>query len=68
MEVASGCVGDIHSVTEQLGDQFCVRSLTTACACAGELKERLLELAALNGCLFEFIDHVLLDVRASGRN
>ena len=46
---AAGGVGDIHSVAEQLGDQTCVGGLGAACAGAGELEQRLLELAALDG-------------------
>ena len=43
------CVGDVHSVAEQLGDQTSVSGLSTASAGAGELEQRFLELAALNG-------------------
>ena len=43
-----------------LGDLFCVRCLAAACACAGELKQRFLELAALYGILFEFCYNVCL--------
>ncbi len=39
-------IGDIHSVTEQLGDQTCIRGFCTACAGARELEKRGLELAA----------------------
>ena len=46
---AAGRVGDNHAVAEELGDESCVRSLAAAGACARELKQRLLELAALDG-------------------
>src|SRR5699024_5738871 len=49
----SGFVCNVHSVTEQLGDQRRVRSLAAPCACAGELQQGLLELATLNSILFE---------------
>ena len=45
----AGCVGYIHSLAEELSDDACVRGLCTACAGAGELKQGLLELAALDG-------------------
>src|SRR5699024_6786923 len=32
--------------------------LTTSCTCAGELKQRFLELASLNSCLFELRNNV----------
>ena len=35
---------------------------TTAGTSAGELKERLFELAAFYSCLFEFIDYILFDI------
>ena len=50
---ATGCVCDEHSVAEQLRHEFDVRSLAAACACAGELEERLLELAVLDVDGFE---------------
>ena len=43
----------MHSVAEELGDELCVRSLAAACAGAGELEERLLELGALYGAQSE---------------
>ena len=46
---------------EQLADQLSVWSFTTACACAGELKERFLELATLNSVLFELSDNFFLN-------
>ena len=48
---AACCVCNVHSVTEQLSYQFCIRCFTTTCASAGELKQRLFELRALNGFL-----------------
>ena len=45
---AAGGVGDIHLVAEQLGDETRVAGLGAACAGAGELKQRLAELAALD--------------------
>ena len=45
----AGGVGDIHPVAEQLGDETGVSGLGTAGAGAGELQQRLLELAALHG-------------------
>ncbi len=44
---AAGGVGDVHLLAEQLGDQAGVRSLGAACAGAGELKQRLVELRTL---------------------
>ena len=44
---ASGSVRDIHSLAEELSDETCVRGLGTACAGAGEFKQRLFELAVL---------------------
>src|SRR5699024_639332 len=46
---AAGCVGDVHSVAEQLRDQTSVSGLSTTSAGAGDLEQRFLELAALNG-------------------
>ena len=43
------CVGDVHSVTEQLSDQTSVSCLSTTSTGAGELEQRFLELAAFNG-------------------
>ena len=54
-------IGNVHSVTEQLRDQLRIRSLTTTCTSAGELKQRLLELAALYRGLFELINYFLFD-------
>ena len=51
---AAGGVGDIHPVAEQLGGQLGIRGLAAAGAGAGELKQGLLELAALDGGLLEF--------------
>ena len=45
---ATGCVGDIHTVAADLSNQAGIRSLGAACAGAGELKQRLLELAVLD--------------------
>ena len=45
----AGCVGDIHTIATNLSDQASIRGLGTACAGAGELKQRLLELAVLDG-------------------
>ena len=39
----------IHVVSEQLGNQLCVRSFAAAGACAREFQQRLLKLAALYG-------------------
>ena len=50
---AAGGVGDVHPVAEELGDQLDIGSLAAAGAGAGELEERLLELAALHGLLGE---------------
>ena len=52
---AAGGVGDIHLVAEQLCDQTRVACLGTACAGAGELKQRLAELAALDVSSLEFL-------------
>ena len=41
---AARSVCDVHSVAEQLSNDLSVRSLAAACACAGEFKQRLLEL------------------------
>ena len=46
---AARCVGDNHPVAEELCDELDVRSFAAACARAGELEERLLELAVLDG-------------------
>ena len=54
---ATGRVGDIHSVAEQLGYEFRIRSLAAAGAGAGEFKQRLFELAALDGGFFEFLSN-----------
>jgi len=51
---AAGSVGDIHTVAEQLSYKASVAGLSTACAGAGELKQGLLELAALDGIVFHF--------------
>ena len=59
LRAAGGC-GNIHSVTEKLSDQLGVRGFTAAGAGAGELKQRLLELAALYGIYTERILHFLL--------
>ena len=56
----SGSVCDVHSVTEQLSYQLRIRCLATSAAGAGELKQRLLELAALYSIFFEFLDQVCL--------
>ena len=45
---AAGGVGDIHLVAEELSDETCIAGLGAACAGAGELKQRLAELAALD--------------------
>lgn len=50
---AAGCVCNDHSVAEHLGDDLDVRSFAAACACAGELEERPVELAAHNGVAFD---------------
>ena len=42
----TGCIGNIHSDAEQLGNQSCVRGFGAARAGAGELKQRGLVLAA----------------------
>ena len=46
---AAGSVGDVHLLAEQLSDQTSVRSLGTACAGAGELQQRLVELRTDDG-------------------
>src|SRR5699024_5442839 len=46
---AAGGVGDVHLLTEQLGDQTCVRSLGAAGAGARELQQGLVELRADDG-------------------
>ena len=51
---ASGRVGDVHSFAEKLRDETSIRSLGTSRAGAGELKQRLLELAALYGVVDYF--------------
>ena len=53
---AAGGVRDVHTIAEQLGDELRVRSLAAARAGAGELKQRLLELAALDAGLLELLD------------
>ena len=50
---ASGGIGNVHPVPEQLGYQLNVGGLTATSASAGEFKERLLELAALHRFLGE---------------
>jgi hypothetical protein len=45
---AAGGIGDVHLVAEELGSQLGIRSFAAAGAGAGELKQRLLELAALD--------------------
>ena len=57
---AAGGVGDEHLIAEQLGGQLGVRSLAAAAASAGELKQGLLELAALDGGLLELLGDFLL--------
>ncbi|GFI56242.1 hypothetical protein IMSAG013_01298 [Clostridiales bacterium] len=63
----SGCVGNDHSFTEQLGDQTCICRLCTACTCAGELKQRLFELAAFDSAfckrqiLFGYILYCIIE-------
>ncbi|MPM56669.1 hypothetical protein SDC9_103478 [bioreactor metagenome] len=44
----TGCVGNDHAITTDLGDHLHIGGLTTAGASTGELKERLLELQALD--------------------
>src|SRR5699024_11841120 len=46
---AAGGVGDVHLLTEQLGDQTCVRSLGAAGAGARELQQGLVEQRADDG-------------------
>ena len=46
---AARSVSNHHAVTIELGYQFSIRSFAAACAGTGELKQRLFELAALNG-------------------
>ena len=61
---AAGGVGDLHAVAEELGDQLDIRCFAAAGASAGELEERLFELAALDG----FLGHrVGLGSTGSGR-
>ena len=45
---AAGGVGDVHAVAEQLRNQTRIRRLGTAGARAGELEQRLVELAVLD--------------------
>ena len=45
----AGSVGDVHAVAADLSNQAGVRGLSAACAGAGELKQRLLELRILDG-------------------
>ena len=47
-------------IAEQLCNQLDIRCLAAACACAGELKQRLLELRALNRCRLEVLDNLIL--------
>ena len=54
---ASGGVGDIHPRAEQLGQQLGVGGLAAAGAGAGELQQRLAELAALYGIDAELLHH-----------
>ena len=64
---ATGGVGDIHAVAEQLGDEACIGRLGAACAGAGELEHGLLELAALDAQILHVFlrrdlgDHVVED-------
>ena len=63
-------VRDVHAIAEQLGDQLGVRRFGAAGAGAGELQQRLLELAALDRGILErrllghvvnaVVEHVLL--------
>ena len=50
----SSSIGNEHAIAEQLSGQLGVRSFAAACTGAGELKQRLLELAALNSGVLEF--------------
>ena len=60
MEEQPVALAMIHSVAEQLGNQLGVRSFAAACAGAGELKQGLLELAALDGGLLELVGNFRL--------
>ena len=52
---AAACgVGDHHVIAEQLSYEASIAGLCTACAGAGELEVRLLELAADNGVVLDF--------------
>ena len=51
MEEQPVALAIIHAVAEQLGDQLDIGGLAAARAGAGELEQRLLELAALHGGL-----------------
>ena len=53
-------IGDIHPVAKQLGDQLCIRRFAAACACAGVLKQRSLELAAFDRSLLELRSNLFL--------
>ena len=70
---AAGCVGNIHAVAEQLGDQLDVRGLAAACACAGELEVGLRKLGVLDGlvvyCVLLDFDlvHCIVPVVALGK-
>ncbi len=67
---AAGGVGDIHLVAEELSHETSIAGLGAACAGAGELKQRLAELAALDVGRLELlllgdlldavVEHVLL--------
>ena len=47
------CVCDYHSVAEELCYKLYIGSLAAACTCAGELEQRLEELASLDSILLE---------------
>ena len=67
---AAGGVGDVHPVTEQLGDETGIAGLGAASAGARELQIGLLELAALDGVVLHVglgsdlghavVEHILL--------
>ena len=69
-------VGDEHAIAEQLGDEARVGGFGAARAGAGELEQRLLELAALHGVVLHLglvghllhavVEHVLLGELALG--
>ena len=52
------CIGNHHSVAEQLSYQFSIRSLTTACTSTGELEQWLFKLTSFYSRCFKFLKYL----------